>query len=91
LQKPSPLNGYIKTKVKATVNFSFIYNSKIPIKNIFLQMGEEKKQWKPEPMNFKESNGVVSFSYAFKIADTYPVRVIADGKELLQYFVEVED
>jgi len=91
LQKPQPMNGHIKTKTKVSTSFSFIYNSTVPVKNIFLLIGEEKKQAKPEPMNFKESNGVVSFNFQFKVADTYPVRVVADGKELLQYYVEVED
>lgn len=91
LQKPLPMNGYIKTKIKTTTIFSFIYNNTIPIKNIFLVMGEEKKLFKPEPMNFKDNNGVISFSFQFKRADTYPVRIVADDKELLQYFVEVEE
>lgn len=91
LQKPEPRNGYIKTKVKVTTRFSFTYNNAVPIKNIFLVMGEDKKQSKPEPVNFTDNGGIVSFTYPFKIADTYPVKIIADGQELLQYFVEVDD
>jgi len=91
LQKPQPLNGHIKTKVKAPNRFSFAYNNVVPIKNIFLVIGEEKKQLKPEPMNFTDNGGIVTFNYQFKIADTYPVKIIADGHELLQYYVEVED
>jgi hypothetical protein len=91
LQKPQPMNGHIKTKATVPVTFSFIYNNAVPIKNIFLIIGKEKKQLKPEPMNFKDNNGVISFSFQFKVADTYPVRVVADGQELLQYYLEVED
>ncbi len=91
LQKPTPLNGYIKTKIKNTTGFSFVYNNTVPIKNIFLIMGEEKKQWKPEPMNFIDNNGVISFSFQFKKADIYPVRIVADDKELLQYYIEVDE
>jgi hypothetical protein len=54
-------------------------------------MGEDKKQWKSDPIDFKDNNGVISFNYKFKIADTYPVRIFADDKELLQYYIEVED
>lgn len=91
LQKPQPVNGYIKTKIKTTTSFSFIYNNTIPIKNIFLIIGEEKKLLKPEPMNFKDNNGLISFSFQFKKADTYPVRIVADEKELLQYYLEVDE
>ncbi|MEO6490978.1 MAG: transglutaminase domain-containing protein [Ferruginibacter sp.] len=91
LQRPDPRTGYIKTKSDAAVKFTFNYNNKIPINNIFLQMGEEKKQWKPEPINFNDNGGSVTFTYKFKKADTYPVRIVADGNELLQYFVESEE
>ena len=36
LQKPKPINGYVKTKANANTAFSFTYNDSIPIKNIFL-------------------------------------------------------
>lgn len=91
LLKPQPTNGYIKTKVKVNTKFSFVYNSKEPIKNIFLIMGEEKKQRKPEPMNFTDNGGTITFNFQFKAADTYPVKIVADGEDLLQYYVEVED
>lgn len=91
LQKPQPINGFIKTKTKNAVTFSFNYNNAVPIKNIFLVMGEEKKKFKPEPMNFTDNNGTITFNFKFKMADTYPVRIVADDQELLQYFVEVED
>lgn len=91
LQKPSPLNGYIKTKIKVANRFSFYYNGRVPIKNIYLVMGEEKKLLKPEPMNFTDNGGTISFSYQFKLPNAFPVRVVADGQELLQYYIEVED
>lgn len=91
LRKPQPTGGYIKTKTRATVNFSFIYNDSINIKNIFLVMGEEKRQLKPEPMNFKQSGGVVSFSFQFKRSDIFPVKIVVDGNDLLEYMVEAED
>lgn len=91
LQKPDPKNGYIKTKPTASVRFSFNYNNATAIKNIVLQMGDEKKQWKPEPINFTDNAGIVSFSFKFKKADTYPVKIVADGNNLLEYFIECEE
>ena len=91
LQKPKPINGYVKTKANANTAFSFTYNDSIPIKNIFLIMGDEKRQLKSDPIDFKVNNGVISFNYKFKIADTYPVKIFADDKELMQYYVEVDD
>ena len=91
LKKPQPINGYVKTKINVPASFSFIYNDSTPIKNIILVMGEEKKQWKSDPVIFKNNNGVISFNYKFKIADTYPVKILADDKELLEYYIEVGD
>ncbi|MEP7163810.1 MAG: transglutaminase domain-containing protein [Ferruginibacter sp.] len=91
LQKPKPMNGYVKTRLRVPTSFSFTYNDTIPIKNIFLVMGDDKKLLRSEPIDFKDSNGSISFTYKFKIADAYPVRIFADDKELMQYYVEVED
>ena len=54
-------------------------------------MGEEKKLLKPEPVNFSNSNGTISFTYQFKKEESYPVRVMVDGQEILQYYVEVTE
>lgn len=91
LQKPMPVTGYIKTKIATAVNFSFNYNPSRAISNISLVIGEGNKQSKPEPMNFTDNGGAVRFAYTFKKADTYPVKVMVDGKNLLEYYVEVED
>ncbi len=91
LQKPQPLTGYIKAKTNTAVSFSFNYDGSKPITDISLIMGEEKKQSKPEPMNFNDNGGWVKFTYTFKKADTYPVTIVVDGKTLLQYYLEVED
>ncbi len=91
LKKPKPMNGIIKTKANAAVSFGFTYNDTIPIKTIFLVLGNEKKQLKSDPIDFKDNGSVISFTFKFKIADTYPVRIFVNDKELLQYNVEVED
>jgi hypothetical protein len=91
LQKPQPENGYIKTKSNTPVSFSFIHSGSVPVKKIILVMGDDKKQWKTETLDFKENNGTIGFSFKFKIADSYPLKIIVDEKELLQYYIEVDD
>lgn len=91
LQKHEPRNGFIKTKPTSEVRFSFNYSHAERIKNIYFQMGEERKKWKPEPIRFNDNNGVVSFSYTFKRADSYPLKIVADGNELLEYYIESEE
>ena len=89
--KPTPITGYIKTSIKKPVLFTFPVNGAIDIKNISLIMGDEKKQSKPEAMNFVNTGGIISFTYQFKKEDTFPLRVVADGKDILQYMVEVTE
>ncbi|MBC7536128.1 MAG: hypothetical protein H7258_10575 [Ferruginibacter sp.] len=91
LQKPVPITGMIKTKTTNTISFSFNYNPSMAISTISLVMGEGNKQSKPEPMNFTDNGGSVKFNYKFKKADTFTVKILVDGKELLQYIVEVEE
>ena len=91
LGKPTPITGYIKTSIKKPVVFSFPINDVIDIKNISLIMGDEKKQPKPEAMNFVNSGGIISFTYQFKKEDTFPLRIVADGKDILQYMVVVTE
>ncbi len=89
LQRPQPFIGYIKTKTKNTTNFSFPHNNDVSIASISLITGEDKKQEKAQAMNFTDNGGVISFNHQFKKEDTHPVRIVADGKVLIQYFVEV--
>jgi hypothetical protein len=91
LQKPSPMNGFIKTKTKNTTSFSFSYNGSIPITGISLIMGEGNKQLKPVPINFTDNGGTISFNYQFKKDDSFPLRIMVDGKELMQYYMEVSE
>ena len=91
LSKPTPITGYIKTTLKKPVVFTFSVNGTIDIKNISLIIGDEKKQSKPEAMNFENNGGVITFTYQFKKEDTFPLRIIADGKDVLQYMVQVTE
>lgn len=90
LGKPKPLTGYIKTTNTTPVSFSFPFNGS-NIAAVELMMGDGRKIKKPEPMNFTTSGGTISFSYLFKTADTFPITIMADGKPLLAYTVEVTE
>ena len=85
----SPVTGYIKTKLKTPVIFSFRVNK--PVINISVVTGDGKKQAKPEDVKFEEKAGVLSFSYKFKKEDTAPLSILVDGKEILQYMTEVSE
>ena len=89
LNKPIPALGFIKTKLQKAVSFSF--NTSREIKSITIVTGEDKKQSKPETVIFENTNGTVSFNYSFKKEDTFPFKVMADGKIILEYLVEVNE
>lgn len=91
IKKPSPNTGFIKTKLKNSVLFTFQCRGIANIESVELVIGEGKRQLKPEAMRFVDSGGNVSFSYQFKKDDTYQVRILVDGKEALQYMVEVTE
>ena len=87
--KPDPLIGYVKANLKTPVTFKFTPTA--PIKIITVIFGDLKKQPKPEEMKFNDNGGVISFDYKFKKEETYPFRILADGKEILEYMVEVNE
>ena len=91
LKKPTPATGLIKTKSKNKVSFTLPVNTDVNIENVSLVIGEGRKIQKPEPMNFSTSAGSISFSYQFKVEDTYPVKILVNGKEILEYLVEVSE
>jgi transglutaminase/protease-like cytokinesis protein 3 len=90
-RKLSPLTGVIKTVTNKAVDFSFSINNDNTIKKISILIGDEKKKQKEEPMNFDDNNGDIKFSYTFKKEDTFPIQIVADGKIVLQYIVEVKE
>ena len=90
LQKPLPGAGYIKTKTKNSILFSYNYNGK-NLSSVTLIIGDNKKETKPEPMNFSANGKNISFSYQFKKEDVYPVKVMVDGKEFVSYYVEASE
>ncbi|RYF89887.1 MAG: hypothetical protein EOO03_04945 [Chitinophagaceae bacterium] len=87
IKKPTPATGFIKTKSKAKVNFSIPYGAP-GASTVELVIGTGRQQQKPEAMNFNLTGGAIVFSYQFKTEDSYPVRVVIDGKPVLEYMVE---
>jgi len=90
LKKPVPISGSIKTKTNVPVIFSFPYNG-AKLVSVDLLIGDNRKLKKPEHMNFSTSDNTLSFSYAFKEEDEFPIRIIVDGKEFMAYQVVVKE
>ena len=89
IKKLSPNDGKIKAKADKAVKFSFTLKSTGEITKVALGMGEKKK-YKVEEIEFTHSGNVLSFTYKFKDANSYPVTIFVNGKEFVQYYVEVE-
>ncbi len=90
-KKPTPAAGYIKTKSTAKNKFIIPYSAATGLSTVSLLIGDGRKQQKPEPMNIAVSGGLITFSYQFKLQDTYPVKIVIDGKTVLEYMVEVTE
>jgi len=91
LQNPSPKNVFIKTTLSKSVRFSFSYTQQSSIKNLSLQIGEGNKTIKPQAFNFNDEEGTISFNYTFKKEGEFPVRILVDNKEILTYYIEVNE
>ncbi len=91
LRKILPLTGVIKTTVDKEVPFAFSINNDNTIKKISILIGDNKKKQKEEPMNFDSNNGDIKFAFTFKKEDSFPIEIVADGKTILKYLVEVKD
>ena len=42
-------------------------------------------------MDYTLSDGAISFDYTFADADTYPIEILINGQEVLDYIIEVND
>lgn len=91
LKKPTPAAGYIKTKSTAKNKFIIPYSAATGLSTVSLLIGDGRKQQNPEPMNIAVSGGLITFYYQFKLQDTYPVKIVIDGKTVLEYMVEVTE
>jgi transglutaminase/protease-like cytokinesis protein 3 len=89
LKKLSPNSGKINAKVNKAVKFSFTVKSTENITKVELGIGEKKK-YRLEEIQYSNSASVLSFTYKFQDANSYPVTVFVNGKEFVQYYVEIE-
>ena len=89
IKKCSPNDGKINAKVDKAVKFSFTVKSTENITKVELGLGEKKK-YKLEEIQYSNSATVLSFSYKFQNANSYPVTVFVNGKEFAQYYVDIE-
>jgi transglutaminase/protease-like cytokinesis protein 3 len=89
LKKCNPNNGKINTKVDKAVKFSFTLKNAADITQVSAGMGEKKK-YKVEEIKFSGSGSVLSFTVTFKDSNSFPVTIFVNGKEFVQYYVEVE-
>jgi transglutaminase/protease-like cytokinesis protein 3 len=85
----TPATGHIKIKAGKTVDFNIGVNNGPNITVVSLLMGDDKRR-KSKQVNYSLNGGSISFSYKFDEEDSYPVTIVINGKEVLDYFVEVE-
>ena len=91
LQKSNPAKGFIKTKLKSQVQFSFEFNKDISPKEVILIAGDYRKPENPVAVKFTNSANTISFSHQFKTESDYPVQILIDGKLIATYFAEVQE
>lgn len=89
ITKCSPNNGKIKAKADKAVKFSFTLKNTETITKVELGYGEKKK-YKLEEIQYASAAGMLSFTYKFQDANSYPVTVFVNGKEFAQYYAEIE-
>jgi hypothetical protein len=89
IKKCTPNEGKIKAKVDKAVKFSFTVKNAADITKVSAGMGEKRK-YKVAEIQFSNSGPVLSFTYKFKDADSFPFTIFVNGKEFVQYDVEVE-
>ena len=86
----SPDNGYIKTTINKTVQFSCKLSTNKGIDIVALLIGEDKKK-KTKTVDYTVTDGVLRFGYKFPEEINYPVTVLINNKPVLGYFVEASE
>ncbi|MEO6406750.1 MAG: transglutaminase domain-containing protein [Ferruginibacter sp.] len=89
LKTINPTIGFIKTNLKKVVQFRYGMGSDSTITSVDMVIGDNKKSQKTEPMNFDVTGGKLVFDFQFKKEDSFPIRIFVNGKDFLQYNVEV--
>jgi Transglutaminase-like superfamily len=83
-----PSQGLLKLKIGKTAVFNFTTNGNTVIEKVEIIFGEGKSQ-KRKQANFTLTGNTLNISYDFKEEDTYPITILANGKEIISYLVEV--
>jgi transglutaminase superfamily protein len=86
----TPLEGDAKVKTGKPVRFTINVHNEDSIKIVSIRFGEDKRS-RVKQMNYTLSDGAVSFNYTFADADTYPIEILINGQEVLDYIIEVND
>jgi hypothetical protein len=89
LKKMNPNDGAIKIKVSKPFAFSYQLSGRAVVNKVSLVMGEGKKK-KIKEVPFSFNNNMLGFTYKFEEEDSFPLIILINGKELIEYNVEVE-
>jgi len=84
-----PATGHVKAKTGKPIPFKIGMGNGEVVTTVSLAIGEDKNK-KIKPMNFS-GGSTIDFSYKFDNADTYPVTILINGKEVISYLIDVEE
>ena len=84
-----PANGNVKTKAGKSLQFSMNVKSKEDITVVSLLIGDGKIR-KSKQVDYSFIGNTFTFSYKFDDEDSFPVTVVINGKEVLDYFIDIE-
>ena len=85
----TPATGNIKTKAGKPVAFNINATTTSVISVVSLLIGDGKKR-QSKQVDYSISNGAINFNYKFEDEDSYPITIVINGKEVLDYLVEVD-
>jgi len=89
ITKCSPNDGKLKVKADKNVKFNFTVKNTENVTKVELAVGEKKK-YRLEDIPYTNSATTLGFTYKFKDTDSGPITILVNGKEFVQYYVEVE-
>jgi transglutaminase/protease-like cytokinesis protein 3 len=90
LKKMNPNKGMIKAKAGKPFAFTYQLNTNSEITKVALVTGEGKKKKIKEIGNFSATGSTLGFTFTFEEEDSFPLTVLVNGKELIEYAVDVE-
>ncbi len=83
-----PVAGYIKTKAGKPLHFVIHTNRRVPISVVSIAIGDSKKKLIKQA-DYSSGGDSISFNYTFDDTDSFPIAILINGKEVLDYMVEV--